>query len=146
MKLPTELPKENKHKISRRNLSTAPLRYFPPKFDPPRDFFLPKSVAPARPDDHVLVLLVQDRPRVVKVQDRDGVQVDGRAAGVGQRRLMVAVAMVRRGIFPDEVDKGLHYGVVGGVHVVLEGKRAEALASERRVVGRRHDPILKINY
>ena len=100
-----------------------------------------RSVAAARPDDHVLVLLVQHRPRVVEVQDGDGVEVDGRAARVGQRLLVVAVV---GGVLLDEADQGLHDGVVGGVHVVLEGKGAQALASESRVVGRCHYPVLKI--
>ena len=102
-----------------------------------------RSVAAARPDDHVLVLLVQHRPRVVEVEDGDGVEVDGRAARVGQRLLVVAVAVVR-GVLLDEADQGLHDGVVGGVHVVLEGKGAQALAPESRVVGRCHYPVLKV--
>ena len=99
-------------------------------------------MAAARPDDHVLVLFVQDRPGIVKVEDGDGVEVDGRAARVGQRLLVVALVVVG-GALLDEGHEGLHDGVVGGVHVVLEGEGAQALAAERRVVRRRHYPVLK---
>lgn len=43
------------------------------------------SVAAARPDHHVTVLLQDDVGAVVKVEDRDAVELRGCAAGLGHR-------------------------------------------------------------
>ena len=43
-----------------------------------------------------------------------------------------------------KVHQRLYDGVVGGVHVAVEGKRALALAVEGLVLGRGDDPVLPV--
>ena len=81
-------------------------------------------------DDHVEVLLEDDVVRLVEVEDGDGAELDGRAAGLGE---LVAL---------HEMHEGLHDGVVGGVHVRAEGEGALPGAVERLVVVGGDDPVL----
>ena len=89
-----------------------------------------RSVAAARFDDHVAILFEDDVRVVVKVQDGDGGEFDGRAARLGHHG--------RR----HQVHQRLHDGVVAGVHVRVQRERTLAVAVKRRVAVRRDDPVL----
>ena len=82
-------------------------------------------------DDHVLVLLEDDVAALVEVQNGDGRERGGRAAGLGD----VAGA--------HEVHEGLHDGVVGGVHVGAQGEGALAGAVVGLVAFGGDDPVLR---
>ena len=117
----------------------------PPKFWGPRPPFLPfrtnatesmsttrsVSVAAARADHHIAILLENDVWVVVEVQDRDGGQLGRRAARLWHWQRL------------HEVRKCLHNSVVGGVHLSVKGKRAFAVAVESRVAFRCDNPILQ---
>ena len=87
-------------------------------------------MAATRLDDHVFIFLQNDVGALVKVQDRDPTELGWRTAGLGH--------VVRS----HEVDQGLHYGVVSGVHVSVEGEGALAMAVVSGVAVRCDDPVL----
>ncbi len=86
-------------------------------------------MTPACLDDHVVEFFQDDVGVVVVVQDRDGGQLCGGAAG-------------QWGVRVHEVDKGLDDGVVGGVHVSVQGEIALALAVIGSVGSRGDNPVL----
>ena len=87
-------------------------------------------MAATRLDDHVFIFLQNDVGALVKVQDRDPTELGRSTAGLGH--------VVRS----HEVDQGLHYGVVGGVHVSVQGEGALSMAVVSGVAVRRDDPVL----
>ena len=87
-------------------------------------------MAATRLDDHVFIFLQNDVGALVKVQDRDPTELGRSTAGLGH--------VVRS----HEVDQGLHYGVVGGVHVSVQGEGALSMAVVGGVAVRRDDPVL----
>ena len=89
-------------------------------------------MASAALDHHVPVLLEDDIGRLVKVQDGDARELCGRAAGLGHILRL------------HEVHQRLDDGVVGGIHVGVEGEGALAVAVERLVAVRRDDPVLPV--
>ena len=90
-------------------------------------------MAAARPHHHVAVLLEYDVGVVVEVEHGDGGQF-GRSA-----------TRLRHGQRLHEMSQRLHDGVIGGVHLGVQRKRALAVAVESRVAFRRDDPILQHN-
>ena len=87
-------------------------------------------MAAARLDDHVFIFLQNDVGALVKIQDRDPTEFGRSAAGLGN--------VVRS----HQVDQGLHYGVVGGVHVGVEREGALSMAVVGGVAVRCDDPVL----
>lgn len=69
------------------------------------------------------------------IQDRDGSQIDGGTASI--RR---ALAVIGKAIH--ELHKGLDKGVVGGVHLGMQGKDAVAFTVVSIVALRSDDPVL----
>jgi len=88
-------------------------------------------VTAACADDHVAIFLEDDVGVVVEVEDGDGGQLGRRAARLWDRQRL------------GEVCQRLHDGVVGGVHLSVQRKRAFAVAVERRVTFGRYDPVLQ---
>ena len=87
-------------------------------------------MAATRLDDHVFIFLQNDVGALVKVQDRDPTELGWRTAWLGY--------VVRS----HQVDEGLHNGVVGGVHVSVQGEGALSMAVVSGVAVRRDDPVL----
>ena len=84
----------------------------------------------ARPYNHVFILFENDVGVVVKVEHRDCGELGGDTARLGHGQLI------------HQVHKGLHNGVVGGVHVRVERKRALSVAVVGAVALRGDDPVL----
>ena len=84
----------------------------------------------ARLDHHVFVFLENDIRTLVKVQDGDATELGGGATGFGD--------VVRS----HEMHEGLDNGVVGGVHVSVEGEGAFSMTVVSRVTVRSDDPVL----
>lgn len=80
---------------------------------------------------HVLILLQDHVGALVEVEHWDAAQLGGGAAGLGYAPVGV-----------HEVDQGLDDGVVGGVHVGVEGEGALSVAVEGGVPVRGDDPVL----
>ena len=80
--------------------------------------------------NHVFILFQNNIWAFVKVEDRDSTELGGGAARLGN---------IEGG---HQVDQGLDNGVVGGVHVSVEGKGALAVAVVGRVAVRGDDPVL----
>lgn len=87
------------------------------------------STAPATDHGHVLVVFEHDLVLLVQVEHRDGGQLGRDAAGL------------RRVARTDRVDQRLDDRVVRRVQMVRDRKLAVALAVERFVPGRCHDPV-----
>lgn len=87
-------------------------------------------VAATGPDHHVSVLLQDDIRAVVEVEDRDGVELGGRTAGLGYC------------VWVDEVNQCLDDGVVGGVHVGVQREGALSLTVVGSIAFRCNDPVL----
>lgn len=112
-------------------------------------------MATARPHDHVTVFLEDDVGAVVKVEHGDGIELGGRAAGLGHK---VGVHQVHLGRGERSADgplppcspgpaythQGLHNGMVGGVHVRIERESALPVAVVGRVTLGCDDPILRV--
>lgn len=81
-------------------------------------------------DHHVLVVLDDDLFAVIDVQNGDGFEAGGDAAGL------------RDQLWIDGVDEGLDDGVVGGVEVVREVVGAVPLARVGLVPGGGDDPVV----
>ena len=79
---------------------------------------------------HILVLLQDHIRAFVKVEHRDAAELGGGAAGL------------RHVEGRHKVDEGLDYGVVGGVHVGVEGEGTLAVAVEGGIAVRGYDPVL----
>lgn len=113
-------------------------------------------VAAAGSHHHVAVLFEDDVGAVVEVEHRDGVELRGGAAGLGDRVRVdevdlegggltgqTAVEPIAPGFSGAGTHQGLHDGVVGGVHVGVQREGALALAVVRRVALRSDDPVLR---
>ena len=87
-------------------------------------------MAATRLDDHVFIFLQNDVGALVKVQDRDPTELGWRTAGLGH--------VVRS----HQVDQGLHYGVVSGVHVSVQREGTFSMAVVSGVAVRSNDPVL----
>ena len=87
-------------------------------------------MASAGLNHHVLVLFENHVGAFIKVQNRYATELGGGAARLGH---------VEGG---HEVDEGLDDGVVGGVHVGVEGEGALAVAVVGGVAVRGDDPVL----
>ena len=79
---------------------------------------------------HVAVFLQDNVAALVKVEDGDAGELGGGAAGLGHL------------VGDHQVDEGLHDGVVGRVHVGVEGEAALAVAVEGGVAVWSDDPVL----
>ena len=86
-------------------------------------------MAATAPGHHVVVLLQHNVLVVVEVEQVDGVELVGHAAG----------RIDALGEF-EGVDDGLDSGVVGGAHVLAQREGAGALAVVGIVAAGRHDP------
>lgn len=80
--------------------------------------------------DHVLIVFEHHLVVFVQVKHGDRREFGGHAARLGH------------GTGVDRVYQGLHDGVVGGVQVVRQGEGTLAVAVERLVTGRSHDPVV----
>ena len=69
-------------------------------------------------DNHIPVSLEDNVGVVVEVEDGDGGELGGCAAGLGHQ------------VGVQEVDQRLHNGMIGGVHVSTQRKRAFPIAVE----------------
>ena len=83
-----------------------------------------------RLDHHVFVFLENDIRTLVKVQDGDATELGGGTTGFGD--------VVRS----HEMHEGLDNGVVGGVHVSVEGEGALPVTVVSGVSVRGDDPVL----
>lgn len=87
------------------------------------------SSTPTSLDNHAVVILEHYRLILIQVEHRDGTELGGDAARLGN------------GAGVDAVDQGLDDGVVGGVGIVWEGEAALARAEERVVAGGSNNPV-----
>jgi len=87
-------------------------------------------VTPTALHHHVLILLQNHVGALVKVEDGDAAELGGSAA------------RLRHVEGRHQVDEGLDDGVVGGVHVRVQGEGALAVAVEGGVPVRGDDPVL----
>lgn len=83
-------------------------------------------------NNHLSILLENDRGRLVEVEDGDARQLGGRALRLGRVE----------GVH--QVHQGLDDGVVRGVHVGVKGERTFAVAIEGFVPVGGDDPVLKL--
>lgn len=86
-------------------------------------------VATTRPHDHVTVFLEDDVGAVVKIEHGDGIELGGRAAGLGHK------------VGVHQVHQRLHNGVVGGIHVGIERESALPVAVVGRITLGCDDPV-----
>ena len=90
-------------------------------------------MASASTDHHVPVLLQNDVGAVIEEQDRDGTQLGGCTARLGN------------GFRTHQVDQSLNDGVIGGVQIVVEREGAFALTVESSIAVWCYNPILHSN-
>ena len=66
--------------------------------------------APAAFDDHIFIIFEHNLSVLVLIQHRNGREVGGNAAGLGD------------GVGVHAIDQGLHNGVIGAIQMIWEGK------------------------
>lgn len=112
------------------NLQRLLVSFFPPPPPPPvlrHCLFLSPTAAALH--HHVLVVFQNHLLVLVQVEEGDGAELRGHAARP-------------RDVGVDRVDQRLHDGVVGGVHVSVEGEGALAIAVVGGVALGGNDPVL----